>query len=557
MASGIVAGWVRIALACIVAGCLAALSSATPAAASSRAAALAVDMNTGRVLFASEADELRFPASLTKMMTLYIVFGEIEAGRMSYATKIRISEHASRQRPSKLDLEPGEEISAINAIKALITKSANDIAAALAEHVAGSEPAFARLMTERARQIGMPRTVFRNASGLPDPEQVTTARDMITLGQRLYDDFPKHWSLFSTRYFPYEGNTYRNHNTLLGTYEGVDGIKTGYTARSGFNVVTSAQRAGKHVMVAVFGGDTAAARNATVRNIMNRAMLQASPLKTRRAAPQLVADLRTTGAKAAPPRPAAPARTEPKLAAAPPVPQPVVRPQPAPRAAPPPPAPSPVNRPGPDDRAGIAQLVAEAASAPVIEIARVRRVAFAPPTDPAPVESQAEAPAGPAESPLSERLALGRRLAGDEATAVGRTPATLEAQARAMTTDEPPLPPQSTSPVAPAVAVPPAEVRPTMTAALAPSRPAAAIAGEFQLQVGAFGTEGEAERMLGATRSRTGDLLKPYAQAAIAVQKDNRRLFRARFVGFDAASAGTVCTELRRQKIDCFVMKAE
>ncbi len=535
-----------------------------------RDATMVLDANTGRVLHERDADEPRHPASLTKMMTLYVVFGEIEAGRMSYASKIKISEHAAAQAPSKLDLDPGEEITAINAIKALITKSANDIAVALAEHVAGSETAFARLMTERAGQIGMTRTVFRNASGLPDTEQVTTARDMITLGLRLHDDFPRHWPLFATRTFPYEGNTYRNHNTLLGTYEGVEGIKTGYTRMSGFNIVTSVRRGGKHVVAAVFGGATAAARNATARVLLDRALLQASMVKTRRPAPLLVANAKPAARPArvaaaeVPAAPAAPVRAEAA------VPRPVVRSvappatpaaaaaPPAPRAAPvapvAAPAPQPVPRIDETDRAGIALLFAEAAHQPSIEVVNVRRVALAPrdaadapaPTSGAgaePSETPAVA-AAPGRAPrfASARIAA-QPVSDDAGPPPGRPPSTFEAQARSFSTDEP----------APAV------VAPVAFATQPAAAPVALVAqgGEFQLQIGAFGSVGEAERMLSATRARTGDLLRPYREAAIAVQKDNRRLYRARFTGFEAAAAQGVCTELRRQKIDCFVMKAE
>jgi D-alanyl-D-alanine carboxypeptidase len=542
-------------LGAMLAAMLALWLAAGGAYANSREAALVLDANTGRVLYESNADEPRFPASLTKMMTLYMMFGEIEAGRMTYATRIKISEHAAGQAPSKLDLDPGEEITAINAIKALITKSANDVAAAVAEHIGGTEPQFARMMTARARQIGMMRTTFRNASGLPDPDQVTTARDMITLGLRLYDDHQKHWSLFSTRFFSYEGNTYRNHNTMLGTYEGADGIKTGYIRASGFNIVTSVQRGSKHVMVAVFGGATAASRNQTARNLLDRALLRASPQRTRRAAPMLVAQARPA---ARPPvaRPAAETRPA-AVAAAPTVPSPVP-PRPVAAERPRPPRPAAVadagSQPGAQDRAALAMLMEQAVSEPVIEIARVRRVALA--TPPEPVASAGQSAAPPASDSRAGAFALPRFGATTEPAeapaAPGRPPSTLDMQARVLATDEPPLPP----PVQPAVGVP--RGGQVVAASTIPAAPAASSAsGGFQLQVGAYGTAGEAERMISATRARSGDLLKRYESAAIPVQKDNRRLFRARFTGFDAASAQSVCNALRQQKIDCFVMRAE
>ena len=181
--------------------------------------------------------------------------------------------------PSKLDLDEGEEIALLDAIKALITKSANDIAVAIAEHIAGSEEKFAQLMTQKARQLGMPATIFRNASGLPDDEQVTTARDMATLALRLQDDFPKHYPLFATRTFTYKDETLRNHNTLLSSYEGTDGIKTGYTRASGFNLVASVKRGRKHVIGVVFGGSSAAARNTAMRTFLNMGLVKASHRK--------------------------------------------------------------------------------------------------------------------------------------------------------------------------------------------------------------------------------------------------------------------------------------
>ena len=207
-----------------------------------KSALLIVDANSGRVLRQSAADAPRHPASLAKLMTLYLVFERIEAGRLTYRTKIRISANAIAAAPSKLDLEEGAEIALIDAIKVLITKSANDVAIAIAEHMAGSEAKFAQLMTRKAGELGMSATTFRNASGLPDDEQVTTARDMLTLALHLEDEFPTHYRLFATRSFTYGGETFRNHNSLLFHFPGTDGLKTGYTHASGFNLVASVRR---------------------------------------------------------------------------------------------------------------------------------------------------------------------------------------------------------------------------------------------------------------------------------------------------------------------------
>ena len=287
---------------------------ASPAHAAGKSAVLVIDANTGRILHQSGADEPRHPASLAKMMTLYMTFELIEQGRLSYQTKIKISANAAAAAPTKLDLAEGEEIALIDAIKALITKSANDVAVAIAEHIAGSEEKFAKLMTQKARQLGMPATLFRNASGLPDDEQVTTARDMVTLALHLQDDFPKHYPLFATRTFTYKDETLHNHNTLLSSYEGTDGIKTGYTRASGFNLVASVRRGRKHVVGAIFGGASAASRNAAMRTFLNMGLVKASNEKTRQAGPLLVAQGKPTperkiGAVPTPRRVARPAAT--------------------------------------------------------------------------------------------------------------------------------------------------------------------------------------------------------------------------------------------------------
>jgi D-alanyl-D-alanine carboxypeptidase len=270
-----------------------------------RHAVLVVDANTGRVIYQSAADEPRYPASLAKLMTLYLIFELIDQGRLSYRTKIRFSANAVAAQPSKLDVEEGDEITLIEAIKALITKSCNDVAVAVAEHIAGSEWRFAQMMTQKARELGMQATTFRNASGLPDAEQVTTARDMVTLALRLHDDFPQHYPLFATRTFTYAGNTYRNHNKMLFNYAGTDGLKTGYTRASGFNLVASVRRGRKHVVGAVFGVASAASRNSAMRTYMNMGLIKASNRKTRKPARSHVAQAKPKWHPAAPvPRPA-------------------------------------------------------------------------------------------------------------------------------------------------------------------------------------------------------------------------------------------------------------
>ena len=272
-----------------------------------RHAAMILDANTGQVLHNEDGDVQRHPASLTKMMTLYLAFETIESGRMSMSDSIKISQEAASVAPSKLELEPGEEITVADAIKAIITKSANDIAVAMAEKIGGSQRNFVALINAKARELGMSKSHFENASGLPNDAQVTTARDMITLAMRLQDDFPKHYPLFAMREFRYNGSTHRNHNTMLNNFQGIDGVKTGYTQKSGFNLVSSVHRGDKHLIGAVFGGASAATRNGEMRILLTRMLTKASAAKTRK--PVLIAKLKSmpklAERPAAKPKPAA------------------------------------------------------------------------------------------------------------------------------------------------------------------------------------------------------------------------------------------------------------
>ena len=236
-----------------------------------RYAAIVADARNGTVLMAASPDEQRYPASLTKMMTVYMAFEALRDGRIQLWTPIRVSADAASMPPSRLGLAAGMTLTVEEAILALVTKSANDAAAALGEHLGGgSEYRFAQMMTMKARALGMTRTAFRNASGLPDLDQVTTARDMALLGRRLMQDFPERYSYFSTPHFVFRGRTHWNHNRLLNEYEGADGIKTGYVNDSGFNLVASAQRDGVRLVAAVFGGRTGRERDRHMMTILDR-----------------------------------------------------------------------------------------------------------------------------------------------------------------------------------------------------------------------------------------------------------------------------------------------
>lgn len=232
-----------------------------PSQAFAKYASIVVDADTGTVLHEENADTRNFPASLTKIMTLYMLFEAIDTGRIKLDTELPVSAHAQKQEPSKLNLRKGQTIKARDAILALVTKSANDVAVVVAEAVGGSETRFARMMTVKALALGMKRTQFRNASGLPDDRQLSTARDMSILARALMRNFPRYYPYFSTEQFAYKGEIYGNHNGLLGTYDGVDGIKTGYIRASGFNLVASAERDGRRIIGVVFGGKTSSWRN--------------------------------------------------------------------------------------------------------------------------------------------------------------------------------------------------------------------------------------------------------------------------------------------------------
>lgn len=245
-----------------------ATATTQPAAAASKKSAIVIDASTGKTLYSSSADSLRYPASLTKMMTLYMTFEAMQAGKISKNTRVVFSKYASSRPPTKLGVRAGNSITVEQAILGLVTKSANDAAAALGEMLGGSESNFARMMTAKARKLGMNSTTFRNASGLPDPAQKTTARDMAILGMSLREHFPKYYSYFSTRSFAFGRQRMGNHNKLLGRVKGVDGIKTGYTRASGFNLVSSVKIGDRKIVAVVMGGSSGRSRDAEMARLI-------------------------------------------------------------------------------------------------------------------------------------------------------------------------------------------------------------------------------------------------------------------------------------------------
>lgn len=229
-----------------------------------------LDAKTGKVLESYHADAKRYPASLTKVMTLYLLFERLDAGKLKLSTPLRVSRHAAAQAPSKLGLRPGSYIRVKDAIKAVVTKSANDVAVVIGEAIGGTESHFAEMMTEKAHQLGMTHTHYANASGLPNRNNYSTAYDQAILGRAIQQRFPKRYHFFSTRVFDFHGRAIPNHDHLLGRIKGVDGIKTGYIRASGFNLMTSVQREHRHIVAVVFGGRTSRSRDALMSRLIRK-----------------------------------------------------------------------------------------------------------------------------------------------------------------------------------------------------------------------------------------------------------------------------------------------
>ena len=278
------------------------MAVSSPLAALAKYASIVIDAKTGEVLHEASADTRNFPASMTKMMTLHLVFDALDSGKIRLNQQLPVSRHAASMEPSKLGLQPGDNITTEQCVQALVTKSANDCAVVLAEALGGTEANFARMMTDRARQLGMTRTTFRNASGLPNAGQLSTARDFARLAQSLIYDHANYYPYFSLRSFNYKGAVHANHNRLMGRYDGMDGLKTGYIRASGFNLASSAVRGNRRLIGVVFGGQTSAWRDNHMADLLDEAF------EGKRDTPMVVASNRSKTAKSKPGK-AAPAET--------------------------------------------------------------------------------------------------------------------------------------------------------------------------------------------------------------------------------------------------------
>jgi D-alanyl-D-alanine carboxypeptidase len=549
---------------------------------------IVVDANSGNVLQANAADGSRHPASLTKIMTLYLLFERLESGTIALDDDLKVSEHASEQAPTKLGLNPGQTIEVEDAIKGLVTRSANDAAVTIAEAIGGSEENFAKLMTRKARALGMSKTVYRNASGLPDDNQVTTARDQSILGRSIQERFPKYYKYFATNDFRYHGSVIRNHNHLLGQVEGVDGIKTGYTRASGFNLVTSIRRGNRHLVAVVLGGRSASSRDGVMRGLLAEHMNEGSTKRTVAAIAERPEgksfDDRVSGLDPSPrvddvaaadedtttrensalstlPATTAAVPAHAKVAAA----QPVAAPPPA--AVPQRPAPltsgvieaQPLAAiPGstaPLQPVKVKTLVVRAAPVKIASAGPPQIVApAAVPATPAPVASIAPAPADrgavakdmPRELPKtaarieqpasSAEYGIGKGILGVLPASSKAPGAMAYADVNARTAMPAPAP-------ATRAAAEPASSRPTLKA------------GTWIIQVGALESEAEASKRLSEARTSAAAQLGKAEQFTETVEKGDKRLYRARFANLDRDRAEAACKALKRSDISCIAIK--
>lgn len=557
-------------------------------------ASIIVDGNSGAVLQATSPDGIRHPASLTKIMTLYLLFERLESGKMKLDTEMPVSQHAADQDPTKLNLRAGQTIRVEDAIKGLVTRSANDAAVVIAEAIAGDEDDFAQMMTRKARALGMSRTVYRNANGLPNDEQVTTARDQATLGRAIQERFPRYYRYFATSTFNWRGQSIRNHNHLLGSVEGVDGIKTGYTRASGFNLVTSMRRGNRHLIGVVLGGRSGGSRDAIMRNLLAENLEKGATTHTVVAVTERNgADARTDVADAsdAPPsRPApqvqaaapapeaAPSRLAARLstlaaatAAVPPAPaKPEAKPEARPTESKIEPAPltngvissQPLTIiPGSSEpmkpvRVKTVQVKAGAVKVASAAPAQIPAHGAPPVTSAIPSRSDVAETSGAVvaradlvnkpeivsqpEAPKAEiaRTELPRQPAGFGTGngILGVLPAATAA---------------APAPAAPKLAS--ADPMPVQMSAT--TKPAVTHSG-WIVQVGALESENEAQQRIDAARSSARGLLSradPFTEPVVA--KDNRKLYRARFAGLERDQAEAVCRTLKRADISCITVR--
>jgi D-alanyl-D-alanine carboxypeptidase len=546
---------------------------------------IVVDGNTGQVLEASNADGTRHPASLTKIMTLYLLFERLDAGKIRLDTQLRVSEHAAEQAPTKLGLRPGSTIAVEDAIKAVVTKSANDAAVAIAENLGGDEDSFARLMTEKAHALGMNRTTYVNASGLPDDDQNTSAQDQALLGRAIQERFPRYYKYFSTEEFVYRGHAMRNHNHLLGVVGGVDGIKTGYTRASGFNLVTSVHRNGRFIIAVVLGGRSSYERDTRMRELINAHIGEASLQHTATAVAE-----RTE--PRADPKPVIAAKTEQRGEQKP------VAFVKAPLTNHADPAPTTSTKMTGGAIVGTADSIQPVPvktityrTAPVQTGPLAPMPAVVPAAAPPPQPTAAALPQPPAAALPQPTAAVAARataarppadwsnavvIASDEPAAI--TTATRTVPAKADLIKEPTrYEPPKADPAVVATAADPARAEPAkpelvkseaakpetaradmprMEVAKAEPTPAQIRArGGWLIQIGAYEGEDEARQHLSEAKLKIPRLLAGADPFTERVQKGDKAFFRARFAGFDRTMAEAACRQLKRSDMACMAVR--
>ena len=541
-------------------------------------ASIIVDANSGATLQSTSPDGIRHPASLTKVMTLYLLFERMEANKMNLDTEMPVSEHASEQDPTKLGLRPGSTLRVEDAIKGVVTKSANDAAVVIAEAIGGDESDFARMMTRKARALGMTRTVYVNASGLPADEQNTTARDQAILARAIQDRFPKYYRYFATEAFNFHGHTVHGHNHLLGSVEGVDGIKTGYTRASGFNLITNLRRGNRHLVGVVMGGRSGGSRDAIMRNLLAENLDKASNTRTvaaitERSPADANAEVAEDVAQSRPTQTVqvqgavqvASSSSEP--AAQPPIRS--VKPSvlAAAAAAVPPAQSKPESKPEPEPFSnGVIQtqpIAAIPGSSEPMKPVKVKTVQIKA----GPVKVASAVSSQP--TPITNSITMAPR--GEVPETSGAVVARAESKAEAPAPATPEMPPQpagfgtgngvlgqlpaSNASQAMAYADPKAQSQPQAIQQNGAIKPVAAHTG-WIIQVGALESESEARERIEAARNQAHGLLSkadPFTEPVTA--KGDKKLFRARFAGLDRDQAEAVCRTLKRSDIPCMTAR--
>ena len=541
-----------------------------------------VDGNSGAVLSSNNPDGIRHPASLTKIMTLYLLFERLDSGKMKLDTEMDVSAHASEQAPTKLDLRPGQTIKVEDAIKGLVTRSANDAAVVIAETIAGDESDFAKLMTRKARALGMTKTVYRNASGLPDDDQVTTARDQSMLGRAIQDRFPRYYRFFSTTAFNYRGHSIRNHNRLLGTVEGVDGIKTGYTHASGFNLVSSMRRGNRHLVGVVLGGRSSGSRDAIMRNLLAENLQKGATKRTvvaiaERSAADANADVAEADAASRPTetvqvngavsvasaesalatpaqvRPVAPAK--PSILAAATAAVPPAKAETQPRS-----EPAPLTN-GVIQSQSIASIPGSSEPMKPVKVKTVQvkagqiKLASATPSASALPVTNTFASARPEPAETSNAMTAKAETSKSEVAKSDmiRQPANHGTGNGLLGV----MPASTASAQALAYADPGSRDQPQAMQQNGAIKPVAPVAHSgWIIQVGALDSESEARQRIDLARTQARGLLgkaDPFTEPVVA--KDNKKLFRARFAGLERDQAEAACKALKRADISCIAVR--